>query len=267
MTKGTATMHRFHAAAWLSCVALLVLSGCAGNGDASRTDPPVPTAVAQNQPSAVPAIEPYQVKLETSKGDVVIQVHPEWAPRGAERFKELVEAGFYDDCRFFRVVDGFMAQIGMNGDPAVNAQWQDNTIPDDPVMESNTRGKVTFATSGPDSRTSQFFITYDDNSFLDGQGFSPFGEVVEGMDVVDSLYNGYGDGPPEGRGPRQDLIAERGNEYLKAQFPELDYIKTASIVGAEAAADAGATDADVTPAESPIEDGTTLTEPAPETGN
>ena len=260
-------MHRLHAAAWLSCVGCLVLSGCAGNGDASRSDPPVPTAAAQNQPSGAPAIAPYQVKLETSKGDVVIEVHPEWAPRGAARFKELVEAGYYDDCRFFRVVDGFMAQIGMNGDPAVNSQWQDNTFPDDPVMESNTRGKVTFATSGPDSRTSQFFISYGDNSFLDGQGFSPFGEIVEGMDVVDSLYNGYGDGPPQGRGPRPDLGAERGNEYLNAEFPMLDYVKTARIVGSEPTAEAGATATDAGSAESPVEEGTTLTEPGPESGN
>jgi peptidyl-prolyl cis-trans isomerase A (cyclophilin A) len=260
-------MHRLSAAAWLSCLAVLLLSGCAGNGDASRSDPPIPTAGAQDQPTAAPTIEPYQVKLETSKGDVVIQVHPEWAPRGAERFKELVEAGFYDECRFFRVVEGFMAQIGMNGDPAVNAQWQNNTIPDDPVKQSNTRGKVTFATSGPDSRTSQFFISYGDNSFLDPQGFSPFGEVVEGMDVVDSLYNGYGEGAPQGLGPDQGMIAERGNEYLNAEFPMLDYIKTARIVGAEAATDASATDTSTTPAESPVEDGTILTEPAPESGN
>ncbi len=214
----------------------LLIVGCAGQGNGSRDgDPPVPTAQGRPADPSAPAIDPYQVKLETSKGDVVIQVHPEWAPHGAARFKELVELGFYDGCRFFRVVDGFMAQVGMNGDPAVNAQWQENRIPDDPVQESNTRGKVTFATSGPDSRTTQFFISYGDNSFLDPQGFSPFGEVVEGMDVIDSLYNGYGEGAPQGRGPRQDLIGAQGNEYLNAQFPMLDYIEQATIVGSETA--------------------------------
>ena len=221
----------------------LGLLGCAGQGNGSRdADPAIPTAEGRTPDPAVPAIDPYQVKLTTSKGDVVIQVHPEWAPHGAARFKELVELGFYDDCRFFRVLDGFMAQVGMNGNPAVNAQWQENTIPDDPVNETNIRGRVTFATSGPDSRTTQIFINYADNGpSLDGQGFSPFGEVIEGMDVIDSLYSEYGEGAPQGFGPSQGMIAQAGNEYLNAEFPMLDYIQTATIVGAEPAGDEAAT--------------------------
>ena len=135
------------------------------------------------------------MKLETTKGDVLIEVHPEWAPQGAQRFRELVEAKFYDGCKFFRVLDGFMAQTGINGDPAIHAKWKDRNIQDDPVKQPNTRGYVTFAKSGlPNSRSTQFFINYDDNSRLDAQGFAPFGVVVTGMDdVVDSIYSGYGE--------------------------------------------------------------------------
>lgn len=129
----------------------------------------------------------YHVLFETSAGDFVIEVHEDWAPRGAARFRELVEAGFYDECRFFRVIEGFMAQVGMNGDPEVQAEWQFNTIEDDPVVESNTRGYVSFATSGPDSRTCQFFINYDDNSRLDAMGFAPFGKVIDvPADVIEA---------------------------------------------------------------------------------
>lgn len=225
----------------LACVA--AICGCAGNGDGNLTnDPPVPPgSVAGN---SAPVGDVFQVKLETSKGDVVIEVHPEWAPNGAGRFRELVELGFYDDCRFFRVIDGFMAQVGMNGDPALHAQWGDNNIPDDPVKQSNTRGFVTFAQTGmPNSRSTQFFISFGDNSFLDQQRFAPFGKVVEGMDVVESLYSGYGEGAPNGNGPSQELIGKRGNEYLNSQFPMLDYIKTARIVGAESPAPAADGDA------------------------
>jgi peptidyl-prolyl cis-trans isomerase A (cyclophilin A) len=221
----------------LACVA--AIWGCAGNGDGNLTnDPPVPAGSTSG--TSAPVGDVFRVKLETSKGDVVIEVHPEWAPNGAARFKELVELGFYNDCRFFRVLDNFMAQVGMNGDPALHAQWGDNNIPDDPVTQSNTRGFVTFAQTGmPNSRSTQFFISFGDNSFLDQQRFAPFGQVIEGMEVVESLYSGYGEGAPQGNGPAQDQIAARGNEYLNSEFPMLDYIKTARIVGAETAAPAG----------------------------
>ena len=214
-------------------VCLISIIGCAGNGGTSVSgDPPVPTAAGDESSSSGPAGETFLVKLETSKGDVVIEVHPDWAPNGAAHFRELVEEEFYDDCRFFRVLDGFMAQVGMNGDPAVQAQWGEATIPDDPVKESNKRGYVTYAqTAMPNSRSTQFFINYGDNSNLDRQRFAPFGKVIEGMDVVDSLYSGYGEGAPSGRGPSQGGIAQLGNEYLNAEFPMLDYIITARIVG------------------------------------
>ncbi len=166
----------------------------------------------------------YKVKFETSCGDFVIEVNREWAPVGADRFHELVEMGFYNDCRFFRVVPDFMVQFGINGNPKVQKDWRDASIRDDRVRKSNKRGYITFATSGPNSRTSQVFINFKDNSFLDGQGFAPFGEVVEGMDVVDKIYSGYGEEPDQG------AIQSKGNEYLQAQFPKLDYIKKATIV-------------------------------------
>lgn len=172
----------------------------------------------------------YKVKFETSKGDFVVEVHPDWAPLGAAQFKEIVKDGVFDDARFFRVIEGFMVQFGIAGDPEVSTKWRGKQIKDDPNTQSNTRGMVTYAMAGPNTRTSQVFINFGDNSFLDNQGFSPFGKVVEGMDVVDSLYSGYGEGAPQGRGPSQGLIQSKGNEYLKKDFPELDYIKKATIV-------------------------------------
>lgn len=172
----------------------------------------------------------FNVKFETSKGDFVMEVHPDWAPLGAARFKELVEAGFYNDVRFFRVLDGFMAQFGINGDPAVSAKWRESKIKDDPVTQSNTRGMVSYAMAGPGTRTSQLFINYGNNKNLDGMGFSPFAKVVDGMEVVDSLYSQYGEGAPRGRGPDQGRIQSEGNAYLNESFPKLDYIKQATIV-------------------------------------
>jgi cyclophilin family peptidyl-prolyl cis-trans isomerase len=171
----------------------------------------------------------FTVKFETSQGDVVIQVTREWAPLGADRFYNLVDNGFYDGCRFFRVISGFMAQFGVNGDPEVSAVWREKRIKDDPNTQSNTRGRVTFAMGGPDTRTSQLFISYGDNSALDNQGFSPFGEVIEGMDVIDKLYADYGEGAPRGPGPNQGRIQHEGNPYLNAEFPKLDYIIKAEI--------------------------------------
>lgn len=174
----------------------------------------------------------YKVDLQTTKGDVVILVHRDWSPLGADHFYELVKKGYYDNNAFFRVVKGFVVQFGMNGDPAINKSLGEATIPDDPPKVSNKTGSVTFAQTGePNSRTTQIFINIGDNSApLDSQHFTPFGEVIQGLDLVMSLYSGYGDAPPQGQGPDQGAIAERGNAYLQGQFPKLDYIKKATII-------------------------------------
>jgi peptidyl-prolyl cis-trans isomerase A (cyclophilin A) len=182
-----------------------------------------PSALTEKAPAL------YKVRFDTSKGPFVIEVHRDWAPNGADRFYNLVKNGFYDDARFFRVISGFMVQFGINGDPAVSAPWRNATIKDDPVRQSNKRGFITFATAGPDSRTSQVFINFADNSRLDGQGFAPFGQVTSGMNIVDALYSGYGEGAPSGRGPDQGRIQREGNAYLKKDFSNLDYVKKATI--------------------------------------
>jgi peptidyl-prolyl cis-trans isomerase A (cyclophilin A) len=171
----------------------------------------------------------YKAKFDTSKGVFVVEVTRAWAPNGADRFYNLVKNGFYDDGRFFRVINGFMVQFGINGDPRVSAPWRDARIPDDKVTQSNKRGYITFATSGPNSRTTQVFINFGDNAGLDNQGFSPFGRVTTGMNVVDALYSGYGEGAPSGRGPNQGKIQTEGNAYLTRDFANLDYVKKATI--------------------------------------
>jgi peptidyl-prolyl cis-trans isomerase A (cyclophilin A) len=173
----------------------------------------------------------FKVKLETTKGDVVLEVTRAWAPNGADRFYSLVKIGYYDDAAFFRVLRDFMAQVGINGDPKVNAAWRGNPCEDDPVTQSNTRGMVSFAqTSQPNSRTTQLFINFADNKQLDGMRFAPFAKVVQGMEVVDKLYADYGEGAPRGAGPDQGRIQSEGNSYLKKDYPNLDYIKKATIV-------------------------------------
>ena len=159
----------------------------------------------------------------------MITVHRDWAPIGADRFYNLVKSGFFDDVRFFRVLDGFMAQFGIHGDPAIQAAWTTARLKDDPVKQTNKRGYVTYATAGPGTRTTQLFINYGDNGSLDKQGFAPFGEVTTGMSVVDKLYSGYGEGQPQGNGPSQGALTSQGNAYLAKSFPKLDYIKTATI--------------------------------------
>lgn len=215
-------------------LALIALAGCGQRN--TTNDPPAPTAEGSKIPAPgneVQAPDVYQAKFETSKGDFVIEVHREWAPRGADRFYNLVKYGFFDDVRFFRAIEGFMVQFGIHGDPQVMDKWRDANIQDDPVVQSNKRGFITFATSGPDSRSTQVFINFADNSNLDSMGFAPFGKVIEGMDVVDSLHTGYGEGAPQGRGPDQGRIQYEGNEYLKRDFPKLDYVKKATIVEPE----------------------------------
>ena len=167
--------------------------------------------------------------LETTKGKVVIEMRPDLAPGHVARIKELVNEGFYDGVVFHRVIDGFMAQFGINGDPAISAQWREARIPDDPVRQSNKRGFITYAMAGPNTRTSQVFINFGDNASLDSQGFSPFGRVVTGMEVVDKLNAEYGEGAPRGRGPDQSRMQMEGNAYLTKDFGRLDYVKKATI--------------------------------------
>ena len=171
----------------------------------------------------------YKVKFDTSKGVFVLLVNRDWAPNGADRFYNLVKNGFFNDTRFFRVISGFMVQFGINGDPKLSPGWRNAKIPDDAVKQSNKRGNITFATSGPNSRTTQVFINFKDNAGLDGQGFAPFGQIVTGMDVVDKLYAEYGEGAPSGRGPEQMRVQSEGNAYLTKDFPKLDFIKKATI--------------------------------------
>lgn len=171
----------------------------------------------------------YKVNVDTSKGQFVLEVHRDWAPIGADRFYNLVKNGFYDNARFFRVISGFMVQFGINGDPKVSAVWREANIKDDPVRQSNQRGYISFATAGPNTRTTQVFINFADNRALDRMGFAPFGRVVSGMDVVDALYSGYGEGAPRGNGPAQQRVQSQGNAYLTQNFAKLDYIKKAAI--------------------------------------
>lgn len=182
-----------------------------------------PSALKEQAPAV------FKANFDTSKGQFVIEVHRDWAPIGADRFYNLVKNGFYDDVRFFRVIPGFMAQFGIHGNPSVQSAWRPAQIKDDAVKQSNTRGMVVFATAGPNTRTTQLFINFGDNTGLDKQGFAPFGRVVQGMDVVDKIYGGYGEGAPRGKGPDQGRIQAEGNAYLTKEFPRLDYIKAATI--------------------------------------
>lgn len=182
----------------------------------SKSKPPGPTN------EVAPAT--FRVNFDTTKGPVIVEVTRAWAPLGVDRFYNLIKAKFYDGARFFRVVPGFVVQFGMAGDPDLTAAW-DVPIPDDPVLVSNRRGTLSFATSGANTRTAQLFINLDDkNVRLDAMHFSAFGKVVSGMDFVDQIYSG------DGQRPQQDLIKQNGNAYLNKEFPHLDYIKTARIV-------------------------------------
>lgn len=171
----------------------------------------------------------YDVKFDTTRGDFVVQVTRAWAPIGADRFYNLVKHGYFTGAAFFRVVPGFIVQFGLSADPAVNRAWRSANIKDDPVTQSNKRGTLTFATAGPNTRTTQLFINFADNSGLDRQGFAPFGLVTSGMDVVDKIYSGYGERPDQG------AITTQGAAYLEKNFPKLDTIKSATVVPAPAA--------------------------------
>jgi peptidyl-prolyl cis-trans isomerase A (cyclophilin A) len=182
-----------------------------------------PAALKEQAPAS------YKVKFDTTKGAFVIQVTRAWAPNGADRFYNLVKNGFYDDVRFFRVISGFMVQFGINGDPQLSARWRQAQIKDDAVTQSNKRGMITFATAGPNTRTTQVFINFADNTNLDAMGFAPFGRIVSGQNVVDAINAEYGEGAPRGRGPDQGKLQNEGNAYLAREFARMDYIKKATI--------------------------------------
>jgi cyclophilin family peptidyl-prolyl cis-trans isomerase len=177
-----------------------------------------------------PAPDSFRVAFETSKGNFVVAVDRSWAPNGADRFYQLAASGFFDDQRFFRVLSGYIAQFGANGNPEINKLWEKKQIPDDPRRQSNVRGTVSFAAEGPGSRNHSLFINLKDNPKLDVQDFVPVGRVVEGMTMIDSINDEYGESP------KYHLIASLGNSYLRRMFPRLDYIKTARVIGAGAAA-------------------------------
>lgn len=204
-------------------ILFLFLAGLAPLGAADKEALMNPEALVEEAP------ESFSVHFATSKGDFVVEVTRKWAPLGADRFYNLVKNGFYDGVRFFRVLPGFVVQFGLSGDPEVSGVWRNATIKDDPVTQSNGKGYITYATSGPNTRTTQVFINLNDNSSLDTRGFAPFGRVTEGMDVVGELYSGYGEGAPRGQGPSQGRIQSEGNSYLEGDFPQLDYVKTATI--------------------------------------
>ncbi|MBV8882048.1 MAG: peptidylprolyl isomerase [Planctomycetaceae bacterium] len=171
----------------------------------------------------------FKVKLETSRGDLLIKVVRDWAPKGADRFHALVKAGYYDECRFYRVLPKSIAQFGIHGTPATASKWKEQPIDDDPVKQKNLRGRLTFAKGGPNSRTTNLFLNLRDHADFDSQGFAPIGEVVDGMEVADQLFV-TGEGAPRGRGPSQKRIYEEGNKWLEKDFKDLDYVKKATVI-------------------------------------
>ena len=214
-------------------------AGCADANGCSTDAPTGNTLLSSPADSAFHKMAPdtFIARFETSRGDVFVQVVRRWAPHGADRFYNLVRNGFYDGNRFFRVVDAFVVQWGVHGDPAVSEAWARQCIPDDPVLKHNTRGTITFAFGAPNTRTTQVFISYGMNSSLDASGFAPFGEVIQGMEAVDSLYRDYGDGPPRGTGPDAVRLVKEGNAYLDRDFPRLDSIIRARVVAERVGAD------------------------------
>jgi peptidyl-prolyl cis-trans isomerase A (cyclophilin A) len=216
----------------------------------AQTAPPAPAKKAPQAGKAAGPFDPallhpatlrakapaeYDVKFVTTAGDFTIKVTRAWAPNGADRFYNLIQHHFYDGAAFFRVIPGFMAQFGLSAYPQVSAAWEEANIRDDRVVQGNHRGFITFAMAGPNTRTTQVFINFGNNERLDKDGFAPFGMVAEGMEVVDKLYGGYGEGAPDGHGPDQNLVGKRGRAYLEKSFPKLDVIKTATIVASAAA--------------------------------
>lgn len=208
--------------------AVLALIGCSSSEEAKKVEPKKEEVAPPPKKEQAPDL--FNVNLDTSKGPVVIEVHRDWAPLGADHFYDLVKIGFFDGDRFFRYVRNFIVQFGINGDPKIHRHWAGLNLPDDPVTQHNVRGTLTYATAGPRTRSTQLFINLKDNSPLDKDGFAPFGKVISGMDVVDKLYSSYGDMPDMGgQGPDPGRIEALGNAYLESQFPRLDYIKKATI--------------------------------------
>jgi peptidyl-prolyl cis-trans isomerase A (cyclophilin A) len=230
------------------CIALLAagvvaLAGCSSSSEPKKEEPAASAPASQPAPAPAPPTEAaapekkeapatsqahapgvFNVTFDTTKGPVVVEVHRDWAPIGADHFRALVKAGYFDGCRFFRVVPSFIVQFGLAADPAVTRKWKEPALTDDTVLQHNVRGTLVYATAGPNTRTTQLFINLVDNSRgLDAQGFAPFGTVISGMDAVDAIYPGYGEAP------QQPLIESQGNAYLQPQFPKLDYIRKATI--------------------------------------
>lgn len=214
----------------------LLMGGCGDVDGCPRIDPPAATAaqIMLLDPTAPQfRAEPpdtFMVEFDTSAGEMLIEVVTEWAPVGARRFYNLVRNGFFDGVAFYRVLPGFMAQFGVSPSPEVQAAWNPQTLPDDPVLQSNRRGSLTFATAGPNTRNTQLFINYGDNSRLDELGFAPIGRVVRGMGVADRFYSGYRETAPDGAGPNYGCMLRSGSAYLDRRFPRLDVIHRANIV-------------------------------------
>jgi peptidyl-prolyl cis-trans isomerase A (cyclophilin A) len=230
---------------WIAAFAAgaVALAGCSSSSEPKKEQPAAEAPAAAPTPAAAPQQEaaPPQkqeapaspqahaagvskVTFDTTKGPVVVEVHRDWAPIGADHFIKLVKSGYFDGCRFFRVVPNFIVQFGIAADPAVTRKWKEPPLADDPVLQHNVRGTLVYATAGPNTRTTQLFINLVDNTrSLDPQGFAPFATVISGMDAVDAIYPGYGEAP------QQPLIESQGNAYLQPQFPKLDYIRKATV--------------------------------------
>lgn len=211
------------AAAWLALAACSSTTSETKTEEPPKKEEPPKSAIPENAPDV------FKVDFDTSKGLVVVEVHRDWAPIGVDHFYTLVKLGFYDGDRFFRYVRGFVVQFGINGIPATTRTWANANIKDDPVKEHNVRGTLTYATAGPNTRSTQLFINLKSNLPLDADGFAPFGKVVTGMDIVDNLYSGYGEMAPSGAGPDAQQIEIQGNDYLLSHFPRLDFIKKATV--------------------------------------
>jgi cyclophilin family peptidyl-prolyl cis-trans isomerase len=209
------------------CVLLLAISSSCAKG----TDSGGPLLSPNDAEMSQAAPDSFRVVLETSRGPITVMARRAWAPHGVDRFYYLTKHRYYDSTYFFRVIENFVAQFGISGNPSVNAAWENRRIPDDPVRHPNTRGTISFASEGPSTRTVQLFINLKDNPKLDtyGGGFPPIAEIVDGMNIAAALNDSYGEGAPAGLGPRQELITGQGNEYLRRYFPGLDLIQRASL--------------------------------------